>query len=291
MIDFKKEYNRKKELIDDYIKNDLSFSESSYKTVQEAMMYSATAPGKRIRPVMLMAAYEIFGGEIEEILPCCAAIEYIHCYSLIHDDLPAMDNDDLRRGIPTCHKKFGEAEAILAGDALLTRAFLKMTEFKNPYTSDAVAMLARAAGSEGMIGGQIIDIESENKTISLQQLNELHALKTGALIRVALGIGAVLGGASENELSSLLKFGSYTGLAFQIKDDILDAVSDNETLGKPVGSDEKNNKTTYLSFCSIEECEELVKDLSANCIEIAESFGEKGEFLRELTYYLINREK
>lgn len=291
MIDFNSEYKARKKLIDEYIQKDLEFPESSYKTIHNAMNYSATAPGKRIRPVMLMAAYELFSDNKEIVLPFCAAIEYIHCYSLIHDDLPAMDNDDLRRGLPTCHKKFGEAEAILAGDALLTRAFYKMCEVLIPEARNAMSLIAKSAGAEGMIGGQVIDIENEGKRIPLQLLNELHALKTGALIRAALGAGAILGGADEENLEKLLKFGSLTGLAFQIKDDVLDAVSDSETLGKPTGSDEKNNKTTYLSYCSIKECEELIKELSSECIAIAESFGEKGQFLKEMTEFLLNRNK
>lgn len=289
MLDFKEELTKKQKLIEEYMKEDFSGAKTSYQTVTDAAYYAVEGKGKRIRPVMMMAAYELFKEDTEEILPFCAAMEYIHNYSLIHDDLPAMDNDDLRRGRPTCHKVYGEAEAILAGDALLTKAFEKMASANHENGQAASYIIAKAAGSDGMIGGQIIDVENEGKKIPLKLLNELHALKTGALIRASFMAGAVLGGADEKTSNLLGEFGSMTGLAFQIKDDMLDVTSDEKTLGKPIGSDAKNEKTTYLSYFSLEECEDIIKDLSEKCNKIADEFGEKGWFLRELTNYLLNR--
>lgn len=289
MTDFKEIYNNKKAIIENYINEDLTYPECSYKTVLEAMRYSACAGGKRIRPVLLMSAYEIFGDDYESVLPFCAAIEYIHTYSLIHDDLPAMDNDDLRRGLPTCHVKFSEAVAILAGDALLNYAYEKMSETIIPYGTEAMCEIAKAAGKSGMIGGQMIDIENEGKKIDLNLLNELHALKTGALIRAACKAGAILGGASVNDAEILGEFGSLIGMSFQIKDDILDKTSSAEELGKPVGSDEKNDKITYLTHFSIEECEDIIKQLTERANEIIDSFGARGEFLKELARELAER--
>lgn len=289
MNSFEQEYKTKRDLIESYIKADFSNNDASYQKVIDASFYAVEGKGKRIRPVMMMAAYELFRSDTQAILPFCAAMEYIHNYSLIHDDLPAMDNDDLRRGRPTCHKVYGEATAILAGDALLTKAFEKMA-FANHENGQAVAyIIAKAAGSDGMIGGQTIDVENEGRKIPLKLLNELHALKTGALIRASFMAGAVLGGADEKTAALLGEFGSMTGLAFQIKDDMLDVTSDVETLGKPIGSDAKNEKTTYLTYFSLEECEDIIKDLSLKCCEIADKFGEKGRFLKELTEYLLNR--
>lgn len=290
MESFEKELKRKQKLIEEYMLSDLDEENLSYSTVISAMKYSVSAGGKRIRPVLMMSICELFGKSCEEILPFAAGIEYIHTYSLIHDDLPSMDNDDLRRGLPTCHKKFSEAMAILAGDALLNYAYEKMLSSDISGGIKAVRYILNAAGKDGMIGGQVIDIENENNKISLELLNELHALKTGALIRAACVAGAVLGGASEEEVGLLGEFGSLIGMAFQVKDDILDKVSSTEELGKPVGSDEKNNKTTYLSYFGIDECENIVKELTERANEILDKF-ENNEFLKELTNYLIVRNK
>ena len=291
MTGFTKLYNEKKELIESYIEKDLILSDCSYKTVTEAMRYSVSAGGKRIRPVLMMSAFEMFSSDLSTVMPFCAAIEYIHTYSLIHDDLPSMDNDDLRRGMPTCHKKFSEAIAILAGDALLNYAFEKMCASDAANAQKAMLEIATASGKTGMIGGQIIDIENEGKEISLDLLNELHALKTGALIRVACKVGAILGGATESEAELLAEFGSLIGLSFQIKDDILDKISSEEELGKPVGSDERNNKTTYLSHFSKQECEDIIRQLTERGNEIIEIFGERGSFLKQTAYYLLERNK
>lgn len=289
MSEFKAIYAYRKNLIEEYIENDLEYLNCSYRTVLDAMRYSACAGGKRIRPVLLMSAFSIFSDNYESALPFCAAIEYIHTYSLIHDDLPAMDNDELRRGIPTCHIKYSEAIAILAGDALLNYAYEKMLESPLMTSGYAMKEIAKAAGKSGMIGGQVVDIENEGNKIELELLNELHALKTGALIRAACKAGAFLGGASYEDAEKLGEFGSLIGMAFQIKDDILDKTSSLEELGKPVGSDEKNDKTTYLSHFSIEECEDIINQLTERANIIMNDFGERGNFLKELATDLIGR--
>ncbi len=291
MTDFLKELENKKRIIEEYMENDLDGSGLSYETVISAMKYSISAGGKRIRPILMMSTYSLFKDDYETILPFMSAIEYIHTYSLIHDDLPSMDNDDLRRGMPTCHKKYSEAMAILAGDALLNYAFEKMLGCEIPNSVKAARYIANASGKSGMIGGQVIDIENENKYIPLELLNELHALKTGALIKSACAVGGILGGASENETERLAELGSLIGLAFQIRDDILDKISDEETLGKPIGSDEKNNKTTYLTYYSVSECEKIVCDLTKRAEKILDGFGEKSAFLKALISYLSSRDK
>ncbi len=286
---FEENLSLKRELIENYIINDMNFNDCSYNTVLDAMNYSVKAGGKRIRPLLMLGAYEIFSDDPQKILPFCAAIEYIHTYSLIHDDLPSMDNDDLRRGMPTCHIKYGEAMAILAGDALLNYAYEKMLESDLENSKQAMKVIATAAGKDGMIGGQVIDIENEGKFIELKLLNELHALKTGALIRGACLAGAVLGGANEEDAALIAEFGSLIGMSFQIKDDILDKISSADELGKPTGSDEKNGKTTYLSHFSVEECEDMIKQMTLRANEIIDAFGERGEFLKGIAKMLIER--
>ena len=290
-MDFNLEFDRNKKIIEEYLDKDIYDYNSSYKTLLSAMKYSVGAGGKRIRPILMISVYELFKSDFEKILTFMAGIEYIHTYSLIHDDLPAMDNDDLRRGIPTCHKKYSEAMAILAGDALLNYAYEKMLDSDHKYSKEATRYILKSAGKDGMIGGQVIDIENENSKIPLELLNELHALKTGALIRAACVSGAILAGADSDIIDKIARFGNLIGMAFQVKDDILDKVGNTKDLGKPVGSDEKNNKTTYLTHFSLEECENIVADLTKEAEEILESFGEKSEFLKELINYLITRNK
>lgn len=291
MTEFLKELENRKKIIEEYMEKDLSEGGLSYNTVISAMKYSLSAGGKRIRPILMMSTYLLFKEDVSNILPFAAAIEYIHTYSLIHDDLPSMDNDDLRRGMPTCHKKYTEAMAILAGDGLLNYAFEKMLDCEIPHSREAAKYIAGASGKDGMIGGQVIDIENENKIIPLELLNELHSLKTGALIKAACAVGAILGGGSEEDIESLAKLGALIGMAFQIRDDMLDKISDNETLGKPVGSDEKNNKTTYLTYFSLSECDEKICELTLQAEKILDTFGERGEFLKKLIRYLSSRNK
>ena len=225
-------------------------------------------------------------------MPFACAMEMIHTYSQIHDDLPAMDNDDLRRGKPTNHKKFGEAMAILAGDALLNKAYENALSAKseNPsLTLRAMAILAGSSGTEGMIGGQVVDIESEGKQIGVSELRYLHQLKTGAIIRSSCTIGAVLSGASEEEIKAVAEFASSLGVAFQIRDDILDCIGTEEELGKPIGSDAEEGKNTYVSLLGLEKSKELVAEYSQKAVKALHIFGEKAEFLRWITEYLITR--
>lgn len=263
--------------------------------IYEAMNYSVSAGGKRLRPVLLLSACEAMGGDINDALPFACALEMIHTYSLIHDDLPAMDNDDLRRGKPTCHKKFNEAIAILAGDCLLNYAFEIITtavlkKFNKKYAK-AAKIISQYSGTQGMLVGQVVDVESEGKKIDDKTLMFIHDNKTGGLIKAALMAGAIIGGATEDEISSFEKIGYNMGMAFQIKDDILDVTSSQEVLGKPIFSDEKNNKLTYVSLYGLKTANEDYLTLSNGAVKLISEFGEKADFLREYAEQLINREK
>ena len=267
-------------------------NDNAQKTIYEAMNYSLFAGGKRLRPLLMLEVCAMCGGDEEEVFPFACALEMIHTYSLIHDDLPAMDNDDLRRGMPTNHIKFGEATAILAGDALLNRAFEVVSDYrgKNPENAlRAINILATSSGTEGMIGGQVADIEGENKALSLDELRYIHLLKTGAIIRSACVIGAVMSGASCEEIQAVDEFAKNFGIAFQIRDDILDVISTDDELGKPVGSDEKSNKSTYVSLLGLEKSEMLVEEYSDKAICALAIFGEKAEFLTKLTQHMSGR--
>lgn len=262
--------------------------------IYEAMRYSLFAGGKRLRPVLLLECAKMCGGEEDAAMPFACALEMIHTYSLIHDDLPAMDNDDLRRGKPTCHIAFGEGVAILAGDALLNKAFEIVTSYQEDHVSPqtvlrAVSMLAASSGTEGMIGGQVVDLQSEGKEISLSELQYLHTLKTGALIRSACTIGALLAGADEGCLQAVDSFALCLGLAFQIQDDILDVEGSFEALGKPVGSDQQSGKNTYVRLVGLEESKKLVKEYSQKAVDALQQFGSRADFLKELTNTLIYR--
>ena len=263
-------------------------------SVVEAMRYSLEAGGKRIRPVLVLEFCKMFGGTEEQAMPAAAAIEMIHTFSLIHDDLPAMDNDDYRRGKLTNHKVFGEALAILAGDALLTMAFEIIATDKNVDAETKVKIItemSKAAGAEGMVGGQVIDMQSENKKIDIQTLKQMHAAKTGALFCAAIRSGAILAGADEKQLANLTEYARQFGLAFQITDDVLDVVGDEKTIGKPVGSDEKNHKSTYVTLGSLESAKALAQEAVDKAKASLVDFGENAEFLRALVDYLITRNK
>ncbi len=231
------------------------------------------------------------GGDIEDVMPFACAMEMIHTYSLIHDDLPAMDNDDLRRGLPTNHIEFGEATAILAGDALLNKAFETVSRYgaSAPGAMRAIAVMADSSGTEGMIGGQIVDIESEGRDIDIERLQYIHLLKTGAIIRSSCVIGAIIGGADEEEISAVDSFASNLGVAFQIRDDILDVIGSEKSLGKPTGSDERSEKNTYVKLFGIEKSEEMVKEYSKKALDALGAFGGRAEFLIRLTNYLVDR--
>jgi len=271
--------------------------ESGYqKTVMEAMNYSFLAGGKRLRPMLMQETYRLFGGSSDIIEPFMAAIEMIHTYSLIHDDLPAMDNDDYRRGRKTTHVVYGEAMGILAGDALLNFAFETackglMQDVGNPAVARAVQILAQKAGIYGMLGGQVVDVESEGQPLEREKLDFIYDLKTGALIEASMLIGAVLAGASEKEQQVILQVAKDVGLAFQIQDDILDVTSDMETLGKPIGSDEKNHKTTYVTIRGLAQAQKDVEKKSERALEGVASLSEENVFLNELIRYLIHRKK
>lgn len=259
----------------------------------EAMVYSIKVGGKRVRPILMLLVYSMYKKDYTEILPFAAALEMIHTYSLIHDDLPCMDNDDLRRGKPTNHKVYGEAIAILAGDGLLNEAMIVMlNECLGGSLSKikASTFIAKASGPQGMIAGQICDILSEEKTISEEELLYMHRKKTGELIKVAIVCGAILGDANDKDLNSLEKYGEKLGLAFQIKDDILDVIGNVDILGKNINADECNNKTTFITMYGLEKCMEKCNDLTKECFEILETLNVDTGYLREMTEFLLQRE-
>jgi geranylgeranyl diphosphate synthase type II len=259
------------------------------------MRYSVFAGGKRLRPAMVIGAAEAIGSNAERVLPTACALEIIHTYSLIHDDLPAMDNDDLRRGKPTNHKVYGEAMAILAGDALLTLAFQLITENIQYATADSVVRvikeIAEASGSVGLIGGQVADIISANhEQIDQETMAYIHRHKTGALFRASVRSGAILAGASEKQLKDLTDYAENLGLAFQIVDDILDVEGDADKIGKPVGSDEKNSKATYPAIFGMEQARQKAMQAAEDAINAIKYFGSEAEFLRSAVHFIINRD-
>ena len=296
-MDIKAEIGRHTDEAEQIISSYLPKEEGYQKTVIEAMNYSFLAGGKRLRPILMLETYRLFGGRSKVIEPFMAAIEMIHTYSLVHDDLPAMDNDEYRRGKKTTHVVYGEAMAILAGDALLTYAFETATkaldiEPQNPGIGKAIRILSAKAGIYGMVGGQTVDVESENTCdMTKEKLDFIYRLKTSALIEASMIIGAVLAGATGNEQKIVEEVASKVGLAFQIQDDILDVTSTMEVLGKPIGSDEKNHKSTYVTYEGIEKAGRDVADLSEQAIAQMKALVVKNEFLTELLRYLISREK
>jgi geranylgeranyl diphosphate synthase type II len=267
-------------------------------TLHQAIRYSVFAGGKRIRPILSMAAFDAVGGKGDEILPFACALEMIHTYSLIHDDLPAIDDDDFRRGRPTCHKAFGEAMAILAGDALLTEAFQLMTNCSIQSTPaggeklmlDLVNKVAQAAGISGMVGGQVVDIESEGQDVDLATLQYIHTHKTGAMILASVQIGARLGGAEGEILKAYTHYGKRIGLAFQIADDILDVEGKPELLGKSTGADLSKRKVTYPALLGIEESKRRARELIDLAIDALSPIGEQAEPLREIAQFIIARD-
>jgi len=275
--------------LDEYLPNESQYPEIIFKS----MRYSIFAGGKRLRPIMLMAANRMFGGSDDIAAPYACALEMIHTYSLIHDDLPAIDNDNFRRGRLTNHKAFGENIAILAGDALLTHAFEVMSETvcKSGDIKGAFAMnaIAHGSGINGMVAGQVVDVISDGKNLNKETLDFIHLNKTGAMIQGAFKAGALLAGASEPSVKLLDEAARKIGIAFQIQDDILDVTSTQEELGKPLFSDEKNEKTTYVTLYGVDKSTEFVKQLSHEAMDILQGFGTRCNFLEELTRYLIDR--
>jgi geranylgeranyl diphosphate synthase type II len=266
-------------------------------TIHRAIRYSLFAGGKRIRPLLVLAAGEAVGGDTDELLRLACAVEMIHTYSLIHDDLPAMDNDDLRRGKPTSHKVFGEAMAILAGDALLTRAFHLLAEGGGSgddgrlhRRQEAIAILGAACGTTGLIGGQVQDLESEGRAVDAATLERLHLAKTGALIGACVRGAAVLAGADETDSRCLARYGSAVGLAFQVVDDILDATEGAERLGKTAGKDQAAGKATYVSVHGLARARGMAAELLAEALEAVSPFGERARLLRTLARLIVERQ-
>jgi len=263
-------------------------------TIHKAMRYSIFAGGKRIRPALCLAAYEVVGGKNQTAMPLACAVECIHTYSLIHDDLPCMDNDDFRRGKPTNHKIFGEGIAVLAGDALLTHAFILAAKVNppRPYsTAQLVHELAIAAGSLRLIAGQVQDLENESRQATLDEVIATHNNKTGALITASIRLGAMDGGASTSQLKRLTRYGQNLGLAFQIIDDVLDATSTREMMGKSVGADAKNQKSTFVTALGLEKSRAMAADLVADAHKQLKPFGKSAEPLRAIADFFLTRRK
>ncbi|SHF57194.1 farnesyl-diphosphate synthase [Desulfacinum infernum DSM 9756] len=272
-------------------------SDGLEKTVVEAARYSLFAGGKRLRPILCLTAAEVVGGSGNEALTAACALEMVHTYSLIHDDLPAMDDDDLRRGRPTNHKVYGEAVAILAGDLLLTEAFgVLADDALEPNAAvpperrlRALAILARASGGRGMIAGQVIDLESETREVDLATVEYMHIHKTGALISASLEMGAVLGGGTDGQIQDLVRYGRHLGLAFQITDDLLDIEGDPQVMGKPAGSDQAKNKKTYPALLGLARSREMAQNHVERAVEALGAFGGKADPLRAIARYLLER--
>ena len=296
---FIEELQQKVEHINKVLEKFLPAEEGQQRIIFEAMNYSVRAGGKRLRPILMEETYHMFGGSSAVIEPFMAAIEMIHTYSLVHDDLPAMDNDEYRRGKKTTHAVYGEAMGILAGDALLNLAYETAAkafgmEVADTRVARAFAVLAKKAGVYGMVGGQVVDVESEKSDdcpITREKLDFIYRLKTGALIESSMMIGAILAGASSDEVSRVEQIAAKLGLAFQIQDDVLDVTSTLEVLGKPVGSDEKNNKATYVTFEGLDKAVSDVERISKEAEEQLDDLGYDDAFLKELFEYLIHREK
>lgn len=290
----KKYMQRKIELINRELDSIYAENTALNATLAKSMNYSLMAGGKRLRPILVMAAADAVGADGEKFLHLATSIEMIHTYSLIHDDLPAMDNDDYRRGKLTNHKVFGDGIAVLAGDALLTLAFEVIADSPNVDTGKKLKVIkemSHAAGAEGMVGGQVIDLESEGKKIDMDTLRKMHSAKTGALFCAAIRSGAILGGATDKQLADLTQYARQFGLAFQITDDILDVTGDEASIGKPVGSDEKNHKSTYVTLGSLESARKLAQKAVEEAKKALADFGKEADFLRELVDYLISRKK
>ena len=264
-----------------------------YGQIYDAMNYSLMAGGKRIRPVLTLETCRMCGGDVSAALPFACALEMVHTYSLIHDDLPCMDDDDLRRGKPTNHKVFGEANAVLAGDALLTAAFEMMTEHRGALDADrvldAIDCLSHAAGATGMIGGQVLDMEGEERPLSLEELKLMQSLKTGALICAAAELGCIVAGGSREQRCAVREYAQCIGRAFQVRDDMLDVTSTDEVLGKPIGSDAENGKTTFVTALGLEGCGKLVDELTEQAIRALDEF-DRPEFHIWLARLLAGRD-
>ena len=299
MVNFQDELNKRTEEIEKLLMSYLPQEEGFAKTMAQAMNYSVMAGGKRLRPMLVLETLRMFGGEEKLAYPFMAAMEMIHTHSLVHDDLPAIDNDDYRRGRLTTHKVYGEAMGVLSGVALLNYAYeVMLTAFdiadmpeKQVRVIRAMKVMSHKTGLYGMLGGQSVDVENDGKPMSRQMLDYIYENKTSALIEASMMTGAILGGASAEEIAAVERAAKNVGLAFQIQDDILDVTSTKEELGKPIHSDEKNNKTTYVTLMGIEKASQQVKELSAEAVELLEGLNKKNEFLFTLVKELVGRRK
>ncbi|MFY9177709.1 MAG: polyprenyl synthetase family protein [Caldicoprobacterales bacterium] len=295
MVMFKKQYDELATKVNDYLRITLDSMKKYPKIIFDSMEYSLFAGGKRLRPVMLLASHKLLEGDLEESLPLAGGLEMIHTYSLVHDDLPAMDNDDFRRGVPTNHKVFGEGIAILCGDALLNLAYETMIDnaLRRPEKLinhlNAINTIAKAAGIRGMIGGQVVDLENEGKDIDPDILQYIHEHKTGALFMASLKASIMLEDPPENISKALLEYGKSLGLAFQIIDDILDVVGDDKKLGKMTGRDREKDKATYVDKYGLEKSWSIAKELCDNAIAQISIFGPEGEFFIQLANFIIDR--
>lgn len=294
-MDIKSYLTKKKDIIDKALDKIVPPAKTFPPSVNEAMRYSLFAGGKRVRPILSIAAAESLGAKTAGLLPLAGALELIHTYSLIHDDLPAMDNDDFRRGRPTCHKVYGEAIAILAGDGLLNMAFEVLSDPRRTKSVPASRVLAiikeiaTASGVFGMVGGQVVDMNSEGKDVDFPTLEYIHTHKTGALIRASVRVGALYARAGKRQFTALTHYGEMVGLAFQIADDILDIIGKREEIGKDVGSDLKKGKKTYPSFYGLDESKRRAVEVVDKAIHALKDFDQKADTLRELARYIINR--
>lgn len=290
--DFKAQIEKYCDVVNTELMKYIPEANDGQRDVTKAMRYSLSNGGKRLRPIFVLEFCRMCGGDVNKALPYACAIEYIHTYSLIHDDLPCMDNDDMRRGKPSCHKMYGEATALLAGDALLTHAFdiCSASELSDSQNLRAVSLLSQNAGVGGMIGGQVIDLKYEQSDPSISDILTVHRLKTGALISAACILGCIAAGADDEKIALASRYAYMIGTAFQIRDDLLDIVGDEEKLGKPVGSDADNDKTTYVTLVGADRAQQDVKTLTDKAVEILDSFGEN-DFMKTLSEYLVNREK
>ena len=284
----------KKAVVDQVLEQVLPEESALPPRLHQAMRYALLAGGKRLRPILALAAAEAVGGDGNALIREACALEFIHTYSLIHDDLPAMDNDAFRRGQPTTHMVFGEAMAILAGDALLTEAFAILSSSTPNRRSaqhiiEVIKLIAEAAGSRGLIGGQVVDLESEEKAIDKNQLDYIHTHKTGCLITASVILGAILAGSTSQQIACLRDYGAAIGLAFQITDDILDVTESTQTLGKTAGSDQKKNKATYPALHGLEEARKKQQALYAAALNALQTFDDKGDPLRSIARYIIER--
>ena len=292
-MELKRYMNQLRHQIDDALVELLPEKNQQPVKLHEAMHYSVFAGGKRIRPILMMATCEAVGGESCRVIPTACAMEMIHAYSLIHDDLPAMDDDDFRRGIPTNHKVYGEATAILAGDALLTQAFITLAANDASIDSEiqrrVLHTIASAAGAAGMVGGQVVDMEAEGQLPDMETVNYIHRHKTGALILASIQCGAILGGADKETFEALTAFGESAGLAFQIADDILDIIGDQQQLGKDIGSDQQRGKATYPAVLGLDESKQRMAHLHLHALNTLAPYGANAEPLRQISEYIISR--